>query len=144
MIEAIDEGNRLVTIGSSGLSDFEQSQMIIALDTLFGLQIPLIDGDPQRAIERYTLKFGELITARVHIGTAALAKALKAVSGKVTSVSDQWHLALTEISMDINRGLQGCRLTMLAADPGLLSQCTIMHFLEHPGFYSITSLVFTN
>ena len=30
MIEAIDEGNRLVTIGSSGLSDFEQSQMIIA------------------------------------------------------------------------------------------------------------------
>jgi len=37
MIEAIDEGNRLVTIGSSGLSDFEQSQMIIALDTLFGL-----------------------------------------------------------------------------------------------------------
>ena len=46
MIEAIDEGNRLVTIGSSGLSDFEQSQMIIALDTLFGLQIPLIDGDP--------------------------------------------------------------------------------------------------
>jgi len=101
-------------------------------------------GTPQRAIERYTLKFGELITARVHIGTAALAKALKAVSGKVTSVSDQWHLALTEISMDINRGLQGCRLTMLAADPGLLSQCTIMHFLEHPGFYSITSLVFTN
>src|SRR5207247_9670473 len=78
------------------------------------------DGDPQRAIERYTLKFGELITARVHIGTAALAKALKAVSGKVTSVSDQWHLALTEISMDINRGLQGCRLTMLAADHGLL------------------------
>ena len=30
--------------------------------------------------------------------------------------------ALTEVSMDINRGLQGCRLTMLAADPGLLSQ----------------------
>ena len=79
-------------------------------------------GTPQRAIERYTLKFGELITARVHIGTAALAKALKAVSGKVTSVSDQWHLALTEISMDINRGLQGYRLTMLAADPSLLSQ----------------------
>jgi len=86
------------------------------------LQIPLIDGDLQSTIERYPLKFGELITARVHVGTAALAKALKAVSEKATDVGDQWHVALTEISMDINRGLQGCRLTMLAADPGLLNQ----------------------
>ena len=122
MIEAVDDGNRLVTIGECGLSDFEQSQVVIALDTLFGLQIPLIGGDPQSTIERYALKFGELITARVHVGTAALAKALKAVSGKAMPVSNQWHLALTEVSMDINRGLQGYRLTMLAADPSLLSQ----------------------
>ena len=122
MIEAVDDGNRLVTIGECGLSDFEQSQVVIALDTLFGLQIPLIGGDPQSTIERYALKFGELITARVHVGTAALAKALKAVSGKAMPVSNQWHLALTEVSMDINRGLQGYRLTMLAADPSLLNQ----------------------
>jgi hypothetical protein len=122
MIEAIDDGNRFVTIGECGLSDFEQSQVVIALDTLFGLQIPLIDGDPQSAIERYALKFGELITARVHVGTAALAKTLKAVSEKGVPAGDQWHVALTEISMDINRGLQGCRLTMLATDPSLLNQ----------------------
>ena len=90
--------------------DFEQSQLVIALDTLFGLQIPLIDGDPQSAIERYALKFGELITARVHVETAALAKTLRAVSEKRVPVGDQCHVALTDISMDINRGLQGCRL----------------------------------
>ena len=122
MIETVDNGNRLVAIGEWGLSDFEQSQMVSALNTLFGLQIPLIDGDPQEVIGRHALKFGELITARVHVGTAALAKALKAVSGKAKSVGDQWHLALTEISMDINRGLRGMPLAMLAADPPLLSQ----------------------
>src|SRR5712691_8169018 len=97
MIEAVDDGNRLVAIGECGLSDFEQSQVVIALGRLFGLQIPLIDGDLQSTIERYPLKFGELITARVHVGTAALAKALKAVSEKATDVGDQWHVALTEI-----------------------------------------------
>ena len=122
MIEAVDNGNSLVEIGEWGLSDFEQSQMVSALDMLFGLQIPIIDGDPQEAIGRYALKFGELITARVHVGTGALAKALKAVSGKTKSLGDRWHLALTEISMDINRGLRRMPLTMLAADPRLLSQ----------------------
>jgi hypothetical protein len=78
MIEAVDDGNRLVAIG---LSDFEQSQVVIALDRLFGLQIPLIDGDLQSTIKRYPLKFGELIIARVHVGTAALAMAQQCFFG---------------------------------------------------------------
>jgi len=34
MIEAVDDGNRLVAIGECGLSDFEQSQVVIALGRL--------------------------------------------------------------------------------------------------------------
>jgi hypothetical protein len=44
------------------------------------------------------------------------------VGEKTTSADDRWHLALTEISMDINRGLKGCPLTTLAADPAPLRQ----------------------
>jgi hypothetical protein len=122
MLESVCDGNRLVRIGEWGLSDFEQSQVIIALETLFGSEMSRSDEDLRRAIERFAVKFGELMTARVHVGTAALAKALKAVGEKTTSADDRWHLALTEISMDINRGLKGCPLTTLAADPAPLRQ----------------------
>ena len=130
MLESVSNGNRLVRLGEWGLSDFEQSQVIIALETLFGPQVPLSDEDPPRATERFTVKFGELMTARVHVGTAALAKALKAASEKTTSAGDRWHFALTEISMDINRGLKGCPLTTLAANPALLSQWHDNAFFE--------------
>lgn len=122
MLESVCDGNHLVKVGEWGLSDFEQSQVIIALETFFSSEMSRSDKDPHRAIERFAVEFGELMTARVHVGTATLAKALKAVSEKTTSAGDRWHLALTEISMDINRGLKGFRLTTLVADPALFRQ----------------------
>jgi len=119
MLESVSNGNRLVRLGEWGLSE-----------TLFGPQVPLSDEEPPRAIERFAVKFGELMTARVQVGTAALAKALKAASEKATSAGDRWHFALTEISMDINRGLKGCPLTTLAANPALLSQWHDNAFFE--------------
>src|SRR6266850_2902064 len=54
MLESVCDGNHLVRIGEWGLSDFEQSQVIIALETLFGSEMSRSDDDLRRAIERFS------------------------------------------------------------------------------------------